>query len=369
MAITGETKYSTILDIAFTQKWTLDYLQAQLRIKEVKLIPHNYEDLTGIQQRRQPYKQPEGTRLPEALKLPYPIFKVVSKDNPSYLKFRELFSSGDLKAAKLIKDKLIKAYEAKVQVRRTELLNDTIDVDDMLGDIDDLHMGPMELTEEVTLDSDINLDLELYPNVVPAPCPDLTPITLDQVINRRGSVNENSTSSYIVTDSGAEMVTLGAGWLITKRGNMPSINIAGPCQEMGQINMYRGSGITRVTSTNHGHVLLRAENNALIYPEQLRHQEQETLFSHSQLRENGVQVEDCPQRYGGAQCLILSHEYTKFVLPLSYEKGITTLTCDEPTDEELNTLPIIDIIDPTGFWHPHNVGTEEFDLQMCVTKH
>ena len=33
MDITGETKFSTILDIAFTQKWTLEYLQAQLRIK------------------------------------------------------------------------------------------------------------------------------------------------------------------------------------------------------------------------------------------------------------------------------------------------------------------------------------------------
>ena len=112
--------------------------------------------------------------------------------------------------------------------------------------------------------------------------------------------------------------------------------------------MYRGSGITKVTSTNHGPVLLRAENNALIYPEQLRHKEKETLFSHSQLRENGVQVEDFPQQYGGAQCLILPHEETEFVLPLSYEKGITTLTCDKPAEEELNTLPIIDIIDPTG---------------------
>ena len=48
--------------------------------------------------------------------------------------------------------------------------------------------------------------------------------------------------------------------------------------------MYRGSGITKVNSANHGLVLLRAENNALIYPEQLRNKEQETLFPHSQLR-------------------------------------------------------------------------------------
>ena len=148
----------------------------------------------------------------------------------------------------------------------------------MLGGVDDLHMGPMELAREVSMDNDINPDFEIYPNVVPAIFPNLTTTTVEQLINRRGPIQDRDTSSYIVTDSGAEMVTLGAGWIITKRGNMPSINIAGPCQQMGQINMYRGSGITKVNSANHGPILLRAEYNALIYPEQLRHKEQEALF-------------------------------------------------------------------------------------------
>ena len=117
--------------------------------------------MTGIQQRRHAYRQPEGTRIQEDLKLTYPIYKAVRKDNPSYLKFRELISSGDLKAAKIINDKLIKAYEAKVKVQRTELLHDTINVDDMLGNIDELHMGPMELAGKVPLDNDINPDLDL----------------------------------------------------------------------------------------------------------------------------------------------------------------------------------------------------------------
>ena len=91
----------------------------------------------------------------------------------------------------------------------------------MLGEIDELYMGPMELAEEVPLDNDINPDLDPYPNGVPANCPDLTPITLERVSNRRGSVQDADTPSYIVTDSGAEMVTLGAGWLITKQVNMP----------------------------------------------------------------------------------------------------------------------------------------------------
>ena len=178
----------------------------------------------------------------------------------------------------------------------------------MLGHIEDLHMGPMEQTEEVPFHNDINPHLDPYPNVVPANPPNLTLITVEQVINRRGPVRDRKNQSYIVTDSGAEMVTLGSGWLINKRGDIPSINIAGPCQQMGKMHMYRWSGITWVNSTNRGSVLIRAKKNALIYPEQLRHEEQENLFSHSQLRENGVRVEDCPQKYGGAQCLILDYE-------------------------------------------------------------
>ena len=107
-------------------------------------------------------------------------------------------------------------------------------------------MGPMELATEVSMDKeDYNVDIEVYPNVVPAICPNLTTTSLRQVINCRGPLQ--TTSSYIVTDSGAEMVTLGAGWLITKRRSIPSLNIAGPCQQMVQINMYRSSGILKYT--------------------------------------------------------------------------------------------------------------------------
>ena len=66
-----------------------------------------------------------------------------------------------------IKEKLINAYEAQVQVRRAELHQEPIDVDAMLGEIEDLHMGPMELTREVCMDKEYyNLDIEVYPNVV-----------------------------------------------------------------------------------------------------------------------------------------------------------------------------------------------------------
>ena len=53
MAIKGVTQFATILGIAFTQKWNTETLQAHLRIKEVRLNPHNFNDLNEVVQRRQ----------------------------------------------------------------------------------------------------------------------------------------------------------------------------------------------------------------------------------------------------------------------------------------------------------------------------
>ena len=104
------------------------------------------------------------------------------------------FGSGNLfllerKVAKEIKEKLIKAYEAKVQVRRDEINQGNIDVNNMLGKIEDLHMGPMELAQEVSMDNETsNIDIEVYPYVVLALCPTLTPTSTTQVINCRDSI-------------------------------------------------------------------------------------------------------------------------------------------------------------------------------------
>ena len=159
--------------------------------------------MDNIQQRRQTYQKPDGPRIPEDLKLPYPLYKAVRKDNPSYINFWELLSSGKLTEAKAIKDKLIRAYEAKVQVQRAELLLYPINVEDILGEVNELRMGPMDLAKEVSLDNDIDPDFEIYLNVVPAILPDLTPTTVEQVINRKGPVQGRDTSPYIFTDYGA----------------------------------------------------------------------------------------------------------------------------------------------------------------------
>ena len=90
------------------------------------------------------------------------IYQAVRGDNPNYIRFRKLMSSENLKVAKEMKETLIKAYEAKVQVRRAEMNQEHIDVNEMLREIEDLHMGTMELAREVSMDkktSDIDIEL------------------------------------------------------------------------------------------------------------------------------------------------------------------------------------------------------------------
>lgn len=169
-----------------------------------------------------------------------------------------------------------------------------------------------------------------------------------------------------MTDSGAEITTLGSGWRILHKEEMPSIRIGDPSSKMGQIHMHQDTGLTKVQSVNRGWVILRAANNALIYPEEIRGQEKETLFCLSQLRDHNIQVDDCPQKYGGAQCLVLrDEEDEEALIPLTYSKGISMLECTEPTLEKLQSLPVFDVIDPNGKWIAKALPPEDFDLQLC----
>ena len=178
--------------------WSLNSLQSRIRVKEVKITPHNHEDLTGVHQRRQE-AQNAMTKygvIPENLKLPYPIHKTVWENTSNYIRFRELISLGNIKAAKYIKDIRIKAYKVKVQVRRVELAQGEVDVNYMLRQIDKLHMGAMQLAHKVVIDNEnSNIDIEIYPDGIPSPFPTLTRTSTTYEINRRGPIE--ASTSYI----------------------------------------------------------------------------------------------------------------------------------------------------------------------------
>ena len=94
------------------------------------------------------------------------------------------------------------------------------------------------------------------------------------------------------------MTKLGAGWKILKITDLSTISIGGPSGKMGSINMHKGTGVTEVQSVTHGPVILRAANNALIYPDQLRFNEKESLLCLTQMREFGIIVDKCPHKFG-----------------------------------------------------------------------
>lgn len=99
-----------------------------------------------------------------------------------------------------------------------------IDVDDMLYDIGELHMEPLELAPEVIMVNQyFNVEVELYSDGEPTTCPLLYSCRTASALNHRGPTN--TPSSYIVRKSGTEMNNLGLGWLINTRSIIPSISI------------------------------------------------------------------------------------------------------------------------------------------------
>ena len=54
------------------------------------------------------------------------------------------------------------------------------------------------------------------------------------------------------------------------------------------------------------------------------------------------------------------------IVPIKYRKWISIVHCEEPTDKELQELPILDLINPTGIWNPKDLPMEEFDLQLWL---
>ena len=99
--------------------------------------------------------------------------------------------------------------------------------------------------------------------------------------------------------------------------------------------MHQGTGLTKVKSVNRGWIILQAANNTLIYQEEIRSKERETSFCLSQLRNLNIQVDDCPQKDGGGQCLIIKDQGEEALIPLTYNKVISMLGYTEPTPQKI----------------------------------
>ena len=67
------------------------------------------------------------------------------------------------------------------------------------------------------------------------------------------------------------------------------------------------------------------------------------------MRAYGTIVDETPCRFGGRQSLWL-HDDT--FLPLMYKSALCFLPIRKPTQEELNTLMVVDITPPDDSWNP-----------------
>ena len=123
-----------------------------------------------------------------------------------------------------------------------------------------------------------------------------------------------------MTNAGAEIKTLGSGWIITIHISIPSIHIGGSSKKLGQIHMNCGSGITEVVSFNRYPIILRTDKKSLIYREDLRSREHEKVFTSSQLQDNGAHLNDFPRNYGAVQCLTIDDEEKDVIISLYYRK-------------------------------------------------
>ena len=121
-----------------------------------------------------------------------------------------------------------------------------------------------------------------------------------------------------------------------------------------------------VESTD-GPVILRA-HQAITYDQTRRKNEVESLLCVAQAQEHGIIVDSNAQKFGGLQCMVINQEDKRYIIPFLFEEGITIMPHREPTDEEINDLPILDISSPEGKWEPKKLSKGYFDLEIALDR-
>ena len=84
----------------------------------------------------------------------------------------------------------------------------------------------------------------------------------------------------------------------------------------------------------------------------------ESVLSANHIRSGGNDVNDVPKRYGGPQCIVLGDD-RRTILPLYYVNGLCFLPMRKPTEDEMNTMEIIDIT-PNVIWKPKRNETDSY---------
>ena len=189
-----------------------------------------------------------------------------------------------------------------------------------------------------------NLDSPITPYTQPIPnlVVDTPNPRLDErfLLNRRNEL-ENTFGTYSVIDGGSECTTLGAGHSLQQVQPFSNVRMGGPSSSLGSVQMFKCTGFTRVMSSE-GPIILRTPN-CIAYSDEMRTSHKESLICNAQVRANNVLIDDVPQRYNGASCIVIYEEGRQIVIPLQYSCGLTILPHQLPTEPEILELETYDL--------------------------
>ncbi len=143
------------------------------------------------------------------------------------------------------------------------------------------------------------------------------------------------------------MNTLGAGWKLLYQTQCTAL-IQGFSDDLTKQDIPIVSAATVVDLPTGEAVILQA-HEALYLPNN-----KFTILSATQLRENGVAVQDTAKRHGGLQELVVD----EVNIPLVLQRGLLHVPIRATSDEKLPTLPMVDITSDQP-WDPKALDDED----------
>jgi hypothetical protein len=129
-------------------------------------------------------------------------------------------------------------------------------------------------------------------------------------------------------------------------------DICGFADELVKTNVRIGSGVALYEYQ--GVKMLLGLNEAPYLPDNSG-----SLLSTGQAREYGVWVNDVLKRHGGEQCMIAQDDAgNKVSIPFEVEQGLFQVKLRRPTEDEVNTLPVVWLTSKDDVWDPSVLDLE-----------
>ena len=149
----------------------------------------------------------------------------------------------------------------------------------------------------------------------------------------------------MLIDTGADTCVLGPAFRIISSTDR-TVDMVGAQADMIRENLVIGSGVTLATLENGENVILRF-NESLINDKIGK-----SILGVNQVRHHQHEVNETAEYFGGQQNIVTLEEKT---IPLKFQDSMTWLKISYPSDEDLTSLPIIEMTSDVP-WDPSLTG-------------